>query len=81
MTTFKIGEKIRSYDFVSRDYCYIEGIITSIDNGVIQFRVTKAISEGEEHTNCPYVMSTSDLGKDWTDSIYEDLGRPRIQSI
>jgi len=46
MTTFQIGQKIRSYDFVSRDDCYIEGIITSIDNGIIQFRVTKAIAEG-----------------------------------
>jgi len=81
MTTFQIGQKIRSYDFVSRDDCYIEGIITIIDNGIIQFRVTKAIAEGEEHTSCPYIMSTSDLGKDWTDSIYEGLDRQRIQSI
>lgn len=81
MTTFQIGQQIRSYDFISRTDCYIEGVITSICNGVIEFTVTKSISEGEEYKDRPAVMRTVDLGNDLTDGMYEKLGRERIQSI
>jgi|TARA_R110000737_G_scaffold17232_3_gene34722 hypothetical protein len=81
MTTFQIGQKIRSYDFVSRTDCYVEGLITSICNSVIEFTVTKSISEGAEYTDRPDVMRTVDLGNDLTDRMYEELGRQRIEAI
>lgn len=81
MTNFQIGQQIRSYDFISRADCYIEGVITSIYNGVIEFTVTKSISEGAEYKDRPAVMQTVDLGHDLTDRMYENLGRQRIEAI
>lgn len=81
MTNFQIGQKIRSYDFFSRTDCYIEGVINSIENGVIEFSVTKSISLGKEYKDRPDVMQTVDLGNDLSDSMYEDAGRQRIEAI
>ena len=82
MTNFKIGQKIRSYDFFSRTDCYIEGVITNICNGLIEFNVTKSISEGQEYTDRPETMQTADIGNDvFSDRMFERLGRHRIEAI
>lgn len=81
MTNFQIGQKIRSYDFISRTDCYIEGVITNICNGLIEFNVTKSISEGKEYTDRPDTMQTADIGNDFSDRMYEGLGRQRIEAI
>jgi hypothetical protein len=81
MTNFEIGQNIRSYDFISRTDCYIEGVITNICNGLIEFDVTKSISEGREYADRPASMQTADIGNDFSDRMYNDLGRQRIEII
>jgi len=81
MSNFEIGQKIRSYDFVGRDDCYIEGEVIEITKGMIHYRVTKAVSQGEKFVAPAPVMRTPDLGNCMTDRIHGNLGTQRIEAI
>tara|TARA_B100001287_G_scaffold240575_1_gene215048 strand:+ start:2577 stop:2864 length:288 start_codon:yes stop_codon:yes gene_type:complete len=61
--TVKVGDKVRSFDFHSRDVegidaCYVEGVVESIeghpmgygDGEYVKFLITKKIFSGEERT-------------------------------
>jgi len=81
MTNFSIGQSIRSYDFISRTDCFIEGIITGIEGGMIEFSVTRSISEGTEYSDRPDTMQTPDIGNMMWDRMYKSEGRQRIEVI
>tara|TARA_R100000458_G_C8251335_1_gene228240 strand:+ start:1090 stop:1335 length:246 start_codon:yes stop_codon:yes gene_type:complete len=49
MTSFKIGDKIRSYDFKpmpGRGDCYMDGVVTQVSNGLITFTCTRQVFDG-----------------------------------
>lgn len=48
--TFKIGTKIRAYDFPDKRDCFYEGVISSVDGKKITADISKAVSLGVDVT-------------------------------
>ena len=49
MTTFQIGDKIRSYDFKpmpDHGDCYMDGVVTQVSSGLITFTCTRQVFDG-----------------------------------
>ena len=61
MTAFKIGDKIRSYDFKpTPDHgdCYIDGVITRVSDSLITFTCTRQIFDGLDVSGDSDVIGT-----------------------
>ena len=76
-TTIQIGSKIRSFDFFwsgfeteGEEACFLEGIVVSLLDGRIQFRVTRSIFDG--------VDTTSEYLGEEMDTRYTKRGKCRI---
>jgi len=61
MTAFKIGDKIRSYDFKpmrGRGDCYMDGVITRVSESLITFTCTRQIFDGLDVSGDSDVIGT-----------------------
>ena len=61
MTTFKIGDKIRSYDFKpmrGRGDCYMDGVVTRVSDSLITFTCTRQIFDGLDMSGDSDVINT-----------------------
>ena len=75
---FQIGQTIKSYDFPSRDDCYMTGEIVSIDRGLIVAKIVEWISQGENIEFEPDGTFTTPA-----EMMFEDMYRdhPRIEVL
>lgn len=78
--TIKTGDTIKSFDFPSRDDCYMTGQVVSIEGGLITCKTLSIVSRGAEReiNEQNNEFRTPELGLD----IFDDMNdRPRIQII
>lgn len=72
----KIGDKVRSYDFMGNDQCYFEGVVELINGKMATFtaRTTKQVFAGEELdlTTCSKAFTTDLPGMNWMDDVWTD---------
>lgn len=79
---FKVGQKIRSFDFVSRDDCYVVGTIVAINNYRYEFEAEYSVTEGvKEEYSAGRIMVTA-IEEMMHDEIREELGKaPRLSLV
>lgn len=61
MTAFKIGDKIRSYDFKpmrGRGDCYMDGVVTQVSSSLITFTCTRQVFDGLDVSGDSDVIGT-----------------------
>ena len=70
----KIGDKVRSYDFMGNIDCYFEGIVESIDGKMATFtaRTTKQVFDGKELDVTSKAFTTDLPGMNWMDDVWTD---------
>lgn len=63
MRGIEVGSKVRSHDFPGSDLvCFVEGIVTAIEDNVATIHVTKDVHEGKEVPLGPRLVVKAHLG-------------------
>ena len=67
----KVGDIIKSLDFVKRTDCYIIGQVKSVKDGVIVATVIRAVSENKEYKFPDTEFSTVEQGQGIFDDMFD----------
>ena len=83
--TIKIGDVVKSLDFVGVSNCYMVGIVTAIlEDGTFRARTVKRVWEGVafSESNLPVNFTAPLLGNHFFDDLAEEKGtEPRVQVV
>lgn len=83
--TIKIGDVVKSLDFVGVSNCYMVGVVTAIlEDGTFRARTVKRVFEGvaSSESNLPINFTAPLLGNHFFDDLAEEKGtEPRVQVV